>query len=241
MRVCIIIPVYNEQTIIGRNIETVMMYAMKLPSELTVLIVNDGSKDATAQILEGLLKLYEGKGLRVVTHPENRGYGAALRTGIGFAVENHYDYALFMDCDLTNHPRYLSDFYGKMISGWDYIKATRYLKGGAVEGVPWSRRIVSIMGNSVARLLYGLPLTDLTNGFRAVKVDILKQMTLTETGFPIIMEELHQAKYLTKSFCEVPYVLTSRNGEEGKTHFTYDMKTCLQYLKYAAWSFVKKK
>ena len=241
MRVYIVIPVYNEQKILEPNIGTIMDYATKIPPEVTVLVVNDGSQDSTSQILEDLLGLYKDKGLQVITHPQNMGYGAALRTGIGFAIENNYDYVIFMDSDLTNHPRYLYRFYEKMTLGLDYIKATRYSGGGAVEGVPWSRRIISVVGNFVARVLYGLPLTDLTNGFRAVKVNVLKRMTLTEFGFPIIMEELYQAKYLTKSFGEIPYVLTSRTEEQGKTRFSYDFKTCSRYLKYAVKSFLKRK
>ncbi len=240
MRVCIVIPVYNEQATLESNIQTIMDYASKLPTAVTVLVVDDGSRDSTPRILEDLLKKNEDKGLRIITHKQNMGYGAALRTGIGFAVENNYDYVLFMDSDLTNHPRYLTRFYEKMTQGWDYIKATRYSKDGAVEGVPWVRRVVSVFGNFIAKILYRLPLTDLTNGFRAVKVDILKQITLTESGFPIIMEELYRAKFLTNSFCEVPYVLTSRTGEQGKTRFSYDLKTCLRYLKYAVKSFLKR-
>jgi glycosyltransferase involved in cell wall biosynthesis len=237
---CIVIPAYNEQATLKPNIQTIMEYVSKLPPVVTVLVVDDGSRDSTPYILEDLLKQYENKGLRVITNPQNKGYGAALRTGIGFAVDKSYDYVLFMDSDLTNHPRYIESFYEKMAQGWDYIKATRYSKGGGVKGVPWVRRLFSIVGNFVARVLYGLPLTDLTNGFRAAKVDILKRMTLTESGFPIIMEELFQAKYLTKSFCEVPYVLTSRTGEQGRTRFSYDLPTWLRYLKYAMRSFLKR-
>jgi hypothetical protein len=138
-----------------------------------------------------------------------------------------------MDSDLTNHPRYLHLFYERIKLGCEYIKATRYAAGGKVEGVPFHHKIVSFMGNSLARILYGLPLTDLTNGFRAVKVDILKKMDLKETGFTIIMEELYWAKSLTRSFCEIPYTLTSRKKEQGITHFSYSPATCLRYLKYA--------
>ncbi len=238
MRVCIVTPMYNEEAIAKNSIETILKYSQNLPPVVDLLVVNDGSQDATGAVLGDLLQKHKNDGFKVVCHSKNQGYGAAIRTGIRFAIDNNYDYALCMDSDLTNHPVYLEKFYEKMSEGWDYIKATRYSKGGAVQGVPWSHRIMSVIGNFVARVLYRLPLTDLTNGFRAVKVDILKKINFTEKGFVIIMEELYQAKFLTESFCEIPYILMSRKTGQGQTHFSYGPMMCLQYLKYAVKSFL---
>jgi glycosyltransferase involved in cell wall biosynthesis len=231
---------YNEQAIAKANTEIILSYTNKLPPLATVLVVNDGSRDATKQIIEELLPKYDNDRLHLISHPNNRGYGAALQIGIKFASDNNYDYTIFMDSDLTNHPKYLESFYEKIEEGWDYIKATRYSKGGSVDGVPWGHRIMSIAGNYIARFLYGLPLTDYTNGFRAVKTDLLKQINYTENGFVIIMEELYQAKSLTKSFCEIPYILTSRAENHGQSHFSYGPGVCMQYLKYAIKSFFQK-
>lgn len=238
MKICIIIPMHNEEAIAMVSLKTIISYVAQLPLVVKILVVNDGSTDKTMEIVSSLIRDFGEDVLTMVTHQKNQGYGAALKTGIGFAINNNFDYALFMDSDLTNHPQYLKDFHTKMVEGWDYIKATRYAAGGKVEGVPFFRKIISFMGNSLARILYGLPLTDLTNGFRAVKVDILKKMDLKETGFPVIMEELYRAKSLTSSFCEIPYTLTSRNENQSVTHFSYDIATCLRYLKYALKSFL---
>ena len=232
---------YNEETIAKLSIETILEYTKKLPPIVTVVVVNDGSKDATENILRDLMGRYKENEFRLISHFDNRGYGSALRTGIKFAITHKYDYLLFMDGDLTNHPKYLELFYEKMLDGWEYIKASRYAVGGDVEGVPLRHRIISRIGNSVARALYGLPLKDLTNGFRAAKVDIFKKIHLKESGFAIIMEELSQVKYLTNSFCEIPYVLTSRKIGQGKTCFSYNLVTSLQYLKYSLKSFFKGK
>ena len=137
-----------------------------------------------------------------------------------------------MDCDLTNHPKYLEDFYKKMIKGYDYIKATRYGKNASVFGVPFQKKIVSIVGNLIARNLYGLPLKDLTNGFRAAKVEIMKTIDLKENGFVIIMEELYYVKSIAKTFCEVPFELTSRADSQGKSKFSYGPAAIYSYLKY---------
>jgi len=239
MRVCIIVPMYNEEVIAKSSIETILDYAKKISQFITVAVVNDGSKDTTEIIIKNLTKQNKESELRLLSHPVNRGYGAALKTGIKFAIDYSYDYVLFMDSDLTNHPKYINDFYKKMLEGWDYIKATRYSKEGGVEGVPWTHRIISLIGNRIAKILYRLPLTDFTNGFRAVKVDILRKMNLKEPGFVIIMEELCQAKTLTKSFCEIPYVLTSRGKWHGKTHFSYGPGVFMKYFAYALKGFLQ--
>lgn len=233
IKVCIVVPMYNEELIARISAETIIQYTKALPPTATLLVVNDGSRDKTEDIVKSVAAQYQPNDLIVLSHAANQGYGAALKTGIRYAVDQKYDYVLFMDSDLTNHPKYLHVFYEKMIEGWDYIKASRYAKGGCVEGVPWRHRVISIMGNNIARHLYGLPLTDITNGFRAVKVDILKQMNLQENDFAIILEELFHAKYLTRSFCEIPCTLTSREDDQGTTHFSYSPKTCARYLKYA--------
>ena len=231
IKVCIIIPMYNEERVASLSVKTILQYTGKLPSLVTLLVVNDGSKDRTEQIVREVAGRHRPDVFTVITHPANKGYGAALKTGVRYAVDHRYEYALFMDSDLTNHPKYLTDFHKKMCEGWDYIKATRYAKGGCAKGVPWRHRVISIVGNTIARNLYGLPLTDITNGFRAVKVDVLKQMDLRENDFSIIVEELSRAKQLTKSFCEIPYVLTSRRLGQGTTHFCFG--TCMRYLRHA--------
>ena len=239
MKVCIVIPMYNEEEIAKHSIETIVSYTRKLPPIITILVVNDGSEDATENNVRQMINEQGNDDLKLVSHSVNQGYGAALITGIGFAVDNNYDYALFMDSDLTNHPKYLQKFYEKMVDGCDYIKATRYAKGGAIVGVPLQHKILSSMGNLLAKILYGIPLTDLTNGFRAVKVDILRKMSLSEPGFSIIMEELYHVKYLAQSFCDIPYVLTSRDDGQGKSKFSYGPRTYFRYLKYPVKSFLQ--
>ncbi len=237
LNVCIVIPMYNEEKIAEYSLETILSYTRKLPGDVTVLVVNDGSEDSTEGMVKRIQCKMHGNNLQQISHSKNRGYGAALKTGIDVAVKNNYDYVLFMDSDLTNHPKYLQIFYEKMLDGYDYIKATRYAKGSDTVGVPLGHRLLSSGGNWLAKLLYRIPLTDLTNGFRAVKVDILKEMDLNECGFSLIMEELYHARYLAKTFCNVPYVLTSRSDGQGKSKFTYGPKTYIQYLKYPVRSF----
>jgi len=120
-----------------------------------------------------------------------------------------------------------------MTQGYDCIKASRIIQSGGMSVVPWQRRAISFWGNKIARLLFCLPLHDLTNGFRAVKTSILNKIELRENGFAVIMEELFLTKSFIHSYAEVPYVLTSRSKDAGQTHFTYNLRTYFTYLKYA--------
>jgi dolichol-phosphate mannosyltransferase len=200
-----------------------------------LIVVNDGSHDRTGQILDRLA--HELPNLTVVHHPRNAGYGAALRTGIGKAAEAGFDYALFMDSDLTNDPADIPKFVAQMESGVDMIKASRFISGGGMRGVPWRRTVFSRNGNRVARVLFRVGLRDCTNGFRAVRVPILSRMRLRESGFPIIVEELYQAKSLARTFSEVPVVLTNRNADQRPTSFNYNAQTIVKYLTFALKAF----
>ena len=239
MRICIIIPAYNEEDILEESLETILKYTTKLKHIVDVLVVNDGSYDSSKIIIEQIASKDNAGKIHLISHQLNKGYGAALNTGINYALSHKYDYILFMDSDLTNHPKYINAFIDKMCDGYDYIKATRYGKGGSVSGVSWKRRSFSIIGNYIARYLYKLPLTDLTNGFRAVSSDILNQMDLKESSYGIIMEELYYAKFITTSFSEVPYEITARSSDQGESKFTYNLSTYITYLNYSFRSYFK--
>lgn len=228
---CIVIPMYNEEANAERCVRVLMKALSTLPNRTALIVVNDGSSDGTGDILKRLGK--EFAGLSIVTHERNGGYGRAIQTGIKQAKSDEFEYALFMDSDLTNDPKYIRDFICKMEEKFDVIKASRYKKGGGMIGVPIHRVVISVIGNRIASLLMRLPLSDCTNGFRAAKVDILSKMPLAEPGFAVIMEELYHAKYLAKTFCEIPYILTSRDQGKGLSKFTYRLKDFWEYIKYA--------
>ncbi|MFH1430475.1 MAG: glycosyltransferase family 2 protein [Candidatus Uhrbacteria bacterium] len=233
MRVGIVIPIYNEEAIIEHSIRTILKYTLELPYKVTLIAVNDGSKDMTSEILELLQTQYTQSVFHAISYTPNRGYGGAQRAGIAYVVEQGFDYVIFMDSDLTNHPKYLAQFCAKMGEGWDYIKASRYVEGGVVDGVPLYKQLISRIGNIAGRILFDIAVRDVTNGFRAVRSSLFAKMRLEEDGFALILEELSEAKRLGARFCEIPYTLTSRSGDVGRSKFGYTLHTCRKYLKHA--------
>ena len=196
-------------------------------------------QDGTGEILRRAAHTVPS--LDVVTHSRNQGYGAALRSGVDLAVREGFDYVLFMDSDLTNSPADIPRFVAAMERGTDVVKATRYSGGGGVSGVPFSRWIVSAVGNRIARALFGVPIHDCTNGFRAVKVSLLEQMALRERRFPVIMEELHWCRFLARTYAEVPVVLTARRADQRPTAFVYRPSVFWSYLKYPLLAFLRRR
>ena len=95
-----------------------------------------------------------------------------------------------MDSDLTNPPEDVLKIGRLAAEGHPYIKATRFVHGGRMDGVPWRRAVFSHTGNTVAARLYGTGLTDPTNGFRAMKAELANRWPIRERGFACIVEEL---------------------------------------------------
>lgn len=232
---CIVIPMYNEEAGAERCVRSVCCVLDSLACRSRLLVVNDGSRDRTGEILEQLA--LELANLTVVTHDHNKGYGAALRTGTRRAAAAGFDYVLFMDSDLTNDPSDIPKFASSMQAGIDVIKASRYRGGGGMDEVPWKRRCVSRAGNFVARVLFGLGLRDCTNGFRAVRTSILARMDLRENDFSIIMEELYQCKLLAHSYAEIPVRLKNRGEAQRSTSFSYRPAVFRKYLMFALKAF----
>lgn len=222
-----VVPMYNERMGAERCVREIVAVLSALPNRASLVVVDDGSIDGTREVLEAIRAQYPAQ--EVVTHLSNRGYGAALMTGAARAAALGLDYVLFMDSDLTNDPRDIPRFAETMRGGADLIKATRYSAGGRMIGVPWPRALVSRVGNALARALYGLPLRDCTNGFRAVRTSLLSRMELAERGFPVIMEELYWCRFLASSFAEVPVTLTNAGRVSS---FRYRPSVFASYLRY---------
>jgi len=229
MKFCVIIPMHNEEGNVSVIVREVNQVLTENGHRADIILVDDGSLDNTAMEIAEVGLEYPN--IIALQHPSNTGFGAALRTAIREAVKREYDFAVFMDADFTMHPGYIRDFHEKMADGYDFVIGSRFLEGGGMKDVPAWRKLFSIAGRVVFRICFRLPLTDYTQGFRAIRTTVLAKMKLTETGFPILIEEIYQARKYTDKFSEIPFVLTVR--EVGISKFNYTPKVLCDYLKYA--------
>ena len=220
---------YNEETVAASCIDAVIKIVKQQKQKIQLIVINDGSKDTTGKILQKKTTRY-GKHLLVVTHKTNNGYGAATQTGIKKAEQLGFTWILHMDSDMTNDPKYIPHFIQAMSDNVDCVKASRYIKGSKTKNVPAFRRYVSVIGNLFASVLFHVGIRDCTNGFRMVRLSMLKGIRFKENNFSIILEELYYLKKQHARFKEIPYTLTARTNSI--SHFVYKPKTFYDYVKY---------
>ena len=232
----VVVPMFNEETGALRCVEEITRVLRSFSERTQLIVVDDASRDRTGNILRDAKERFDR--LTIITHVCNFGYGSALQTGASAAFDQGYEYVVFMDSDLTNDPNFIRRLVDRLKSGYDVVKASRYIAGGGVRNVPKVRYWISRIGNLVARWLFRLPIRDCTNGFRAIRTGVLDCMNLQEHGFPMIMEELYWAKFLGAKLCEVPYVLTSRAETLRPSSFQYRPDVLYRYLKYPVLAFL---
>lgn len=233
-KLAVVIPMYNEEQNARRCVDA-MLEAIKDNPSIYLYVVDDGSKDKTHAILTDLLKEKNaGDKFKFVAQNPNAGYGQACLAGARQAHKDGIDFGLFMDSDLTNSPTMISKFYTLLSTNkYDMVKGSRYIEGGGMEGVPQHRQWITISGNALASALFGIGVKDCTNGFRAVRLDMMVSENYSERGFPVILEELYAFKKKGARFAEIPYILTSRQQDQGVSKFNYKPSIFWAYLKYA--------
>jgi len=191
------LPVYNEV----RHVAAVLDEACRFSGE--VLVVDDGSRDGTGQLLRGR------KDIHLVTHEKNRGYGAALTSAFDFALRGGYEVLVTIDCDGQHEPQRIPRFVEKCLhEAADIVSGSRYLKQFPGDSRPPEdrRHINRLITDELNRRL-GLHLTDAFCGFKAYRVPILAKLEITETGYAMPLELWVQAADLGLSLVELPVPL----------------------------------
>jgi len=178
------IPVYNEERHVERVLDEVRRYSPSL------LVVDDGSTDRTPQILAGLQP-----GISLVTHPANRGYGAALISAFRHALDQNYDVLVTMDCDGQHEPSRIPLLL-EAIHDADIVSGSRYLRDFRQDSsAPADRRRINQIVTSELNARYGLELTDAFCGFKAYRREALARLRITETGWGMPLQLWVQAAH----------------------------------------------
>jgi dolichol-phosphate mannosyltransferase len=215
--VAVVLPAYNEENNLTPLVAELVDVARGDALAMRVVVVDDGSTDGTAAELTALASRFPG--LRVVTHQVNRGLAQALRTGIAEARDLGCTAAVFMDSDLSHRPADLRHLVAAIAAGADLALGSRFVAGGGMEGVPLWRRAISRAGNRFGRRVLGVTMTDLTTGYRAIRMTVLDALVLEEDGFTIQLEAVVKAYAAGYKIVEVPIVLGTR--KHGRSHMTY--------------------
>jgi dolichol-phosphate mannosyltransferase len=178
------IPVYNEE----RHLEHVLRKVRRYSPN--ILVVNDGSTDRTGDLLA------REPGITVLTHPHNRGYGAALISAFAFALERDVEVLVTMDCDGQHEPARIPVLL-EAIHNADVVSASRYLRDFRQDtAAPADRRQINRQVTSELNSRFGLHLTDAFCGFKAYRRGALCRLRITEPGWGMPLELWVQAARL---------------------------------------------
>jgi len=194
------LPVYNEQSHVTDVIRQVRRFADD------VLVVDDGSSDRTP------LLLAETEGIHIVTHPVNRGYGAALTSAFEFAIAQGYDALVTIDCDGQHQPQSIPKIAAALFPAdgthVDIVSGSRYLQIFDGDSLPPEdrRRINAELTQQLNDRL-GLNLTDAFCGFKAYRISALEQLEITNTGYAMPLQLWVQAAAQGLKIVEFPVPL----------------------------------
>jgi glycosyltransferase involved in cell wall biosynthesis len=207
MKLSIVIPVYNEKETIREILRRVQ--AVKLPVRKEIIIVDDCSRDGTRDILNRLA----GRNVRVLFHDQNRGKGAALRTGFARATG---DIVLVQDADLEYNPDEYPRLLAPILDGRaDVVYGSRFLGGPHRVLFFWhfvGNRVLTTLSNMVTNL----NLTDMETCYKVFRGKTLKKVHLRSSRFGFEPEITIKLAKLRSRIYEVPISYSGRDYTEGK-------------------------
>jgi len=199
--VSVVVPTYNERDNIEQLLSRLAAVRASLREPLEVLVVDDCSPDGTSAYAQTLLAHF-GLG-RVIEREGARDLTLAVLHGVSHAKGNLIG---VMDADLSHPPELLPILVQAVRSGYEVAIASRYVPGGRVLHWPWSRRILSRVGNLMAWPLVSV--ADANSGYFVAEAQLLQTLPSTSTGFKIFLEILVRGH--VHRVQEVPYVFANR-------------------------------
>jgi dolichol-phosphate mannosyltransferase len=171
--VSVVIPTYDERD----NLERIVARTRAAVPDAHVLVADDNSPDGTGELADKLSA--QDDHVHVLHRPGKQGLGAAYLAGFGWALERDYDVLVEMDADGSHRPEDLPAMLTALADA-DLVLGSRYVPGGTVVNWPWHRLLLSKGGNTYARMALGVPLRDITGGYRAFRRETLSGLDLAD-------------------------------------------------------------
>ena len=202
----IIIPTYNEK----ENIAIILTEILNLNNNFNILVVDDNSPDGTSNIVEEFI--LSNSNINIIKRNNKGGLGSAYIEGFKWAIDNNYNYVMQIDADLSHNPKDLIRLMNKS-NNYDLVIGSRYIKGISIVNWPLSRLILSYLANLYARIIIGIPIKDVTGGFKCISVNILKSINLDKIkseGYSFQIELNYLAWMNNYTITEIPIVFTDR-------------------------------
>lgn len=211
----VIIPTYNEK----ENIEAIIRKVFLLPKPFSILIIDDGSPDGTADIVKSLQVEFPER-LFIIERAGKQGLGTAYLRGFEWALEHNYDYIFEMDADFSHNPEDLVRLLEAITEkGGDMSIGSRYIKGGKVENWPFIRKFISFGASIYVNLILWMGIHDPTAGFVGYKSEVLKAINrdkIKSLGYAFQIEMKYAALKKKFKIIEVPITFIDRQLGDSK-------------------------
>jgi len=207
----VIVPTFNELESAPRLIPRVC----ELIPDVHILVVDDGSPDGTADIVENMAEGELAGRIFVLRRKEKSGLGAAYLAGFSWGIEHGYETLIEMDADGSHRPEDLVNLIkiSRTNPSLDLIIGSRWVKGGAVRNWAKSRELLSRAANKYAKLMLNVGVNDVTAGFRVYKTSIIERIdfsTVHSQGYCFQIEMTRKVLSLNGKIKEVPITFIER-------------------------------
>jgi glycosyltransferase involved in cell wall biosynthesis len=190
----IFFPALNDAGTIGSMVIRAVQAASTLTPDYEVIVVNDGSTDATAQIAEELARTYPH--VRVVHHGRTRGYGAALQTGFRSASK---DFVFYTDGDAQYDPSEITALWARMAPDVDVVNGYKISRSD-----PLHRVVIGRLYHHIVSVLFGLEVRDVDCDFRLIRRSVFDRVSLEKTSGVICLEMMKKIQDCGFRIVEVP-------------------------------------
>lgn len=214
MRKLIIIPTYNE----CENIEAMVAKVFSLEGDYSLLVVDDGSPDGTADIVRRLMTNHPER-LFLVEREGKLGLGTAYIAGFRWALERGYEAIFEMDCDFSHDPDDLLRLTAELEAGADVAVGSRYVSGVNVVNWPMRRLLLSWCASRYVKCATGMPVKDATAGFVGYRAEVLRTIDLDKVkmhGYGFQIEMKYTAWRLGFKIKEVSIIFRDRTAGTSK-------------------------
>jgi len=211
-RTIVVLPTYNE----AENLPLIVPEILAQSPSVEVLVVDDNSPDGTGELADALAE--ESPRVHVLHRPAKQGLGAAYRAGLAEALARGADYVIQMDADFSHPPDQIPTLLEE-IETHDVVLGSRYLDGITVVNWPIERILLSWFGNLYARRATGLPISDMTGGFRCVRRELLEKIgfeRIRADGYAFQIEMNFRFVHAGARIKEIPFFFLDRTRGESK-------------------------
>jgi dolichol-phosphate mannosyltransferase len=248
--ILILLPAYNEEESLSQLMPKLQQTLCGMGEEFKILVCNDGSRDATQEMLEEYARQMP---IEIIRHKINRGLGESSRDLFERASElvQDGDVIVRLDCDDTHEPKFIPSIVAKVREGYDVVIASRFAPGGGQLGVNGYRAFISRCANLFMKVFFPIQgLKEYSCGFRGYRAEKIKEainfygnnfIQLKGLGFTCTLEKLVKFKLINAKFGEVPFLLRYDQKQSASKMVTsvttlgYLVMTLLYHWPWGGW------